>query len=72
MGFKVGQTVMLIDRSGMNALVGSIAVIKRIDEDFLHVTWTTYQLQGDGGYYLYHFKPVIEKNQQLLFSFMEV
>ena len=71
MKFKIGQRVMLIDRNGMNALVGSIAIIERIDNVFLHVTWTTPQMQDDGGYESYHFKPLIRKNQQLLFSFME-
>lgn len=70
MDFRVGQKVMLIDKSGMNALVGSIAVIERISKEFLHVTWTTPQSQANGAYYPFHFKSVVEKNQQLLFSFM--
>ena len=68
MKFKVGQRVMLTDGNGMNALVGSIAVIERIGDIYLYVTWTTAQMQDDGGYYPSHFKPLL--NQQLLFDFM--
>jgi len=70
MKFKVGQTVMLVNRTGIRALVGSIAIIERIDKEFIYVTWTTHQMQSDGAYYPYRFKLVIEKNQQLEFSFM--
>ena len=70
MKFVVGQTVMLIDNGGMNALVGSTAVIECIDDEFLYVTWTTAQRQSDGAYYPFHFKPIPRKNQQLLFAFM--
>ena len=71
MKFKVGQRVILIDGNGMNALVGSIAVIECIDNGYLYITWTTPQTQDDGGYFPSHFKPMLRKNQQLLFSFME-
>ena len=70
MQFKVGQIVMLIDRNGMSALIGSTAVIERIDNEFLYVTWATLQRQDNGGYFLSRFKPMFRKNQQLLFNFM--
>ncbi len=70
MKFKVGQTVMLINRVGMSALIGSTAIIERVGKEFLYVTWLTHQSQSDGAYYLSHFKPTVEKNQQLLFAFM--
>lgn len=68
--FEVGQAVILVDRTGMNALVGSIAIIERIDKEFIYVTWTTPQMQSNGAYFPYHFKPVIKKNEQLEFDFM--
>lgn len=71
MGFKIGQTVTLIDNSGMNALVGSTAVIKRIDDEFLYVMWITPQTQSDGAYYPYHFEPKSVCGEQFLFAFME-
>ncbi len=71
MKFKVGQKVMLKDNAGMNAIVGSIAIIYNIDKEFLYVMWTTLQRQNNGAYSPFHFEPVIKKNQQLLFSFME-
>lgn len=70
MGFKVGQKVVLIDRTGMNVLIGSTAIIKRIDKEFLYIAWITPQTQSDGAYYPFHFEPVIKKYQQLVFSFM--
>lgn len=69
--FKVGQTVELVDNNDMNAKVGSIAIIKRIDKEFLYVMWTTLQTQSDGAYYPYHFKSMLKKGEQLLFAFMK-
>lgn len=71
MDFKVGQRVMLMDRRGMLALVGSIAIIERVDKVYIYVTWTTPQKQKDGAYFPYHFKLLPTKNQQLLFAFMQ-
>ena len=72
MQFKVGQTVILMDRVDMNALIGSEAVIEHIDEEFLYVMWITPQTQSDGAYYPFHFTPKPARiGEQLLFSFMD-
>ena len=77
MEFKVGQTVEVINKSGMVASLGATAVVTKADHDFMglsliDVVWkTNFNNQMNGGYRSYHFKSLIRKNQQLLFSFME-
>ena len=77
MKFKVGQIVEVINKNGMVASLGATAVVIKGHFDFygsdlIDVVWkTNSNNQMDGGYSSYHFKPLIRKNQQLLFSFME-
>ena len=77
MKFKVGQTVKVINKSGMVVSLGATAVVTQTDYgfmglDLINVVWkTNSNNQMDGGYSSYHFKPLLVKNQQLLFSFME-
>ena len=77
MDFKVGQTVKLVDKSGMVAEIGATAEVIKTNFDFygsnlIDVVWkTNFGRQMNGGYSAYHFKPVLRKNQQLLFAFME-
>ncbi len=71
MNFKVGQTVRLIKNNNMAADIGATAVVDRITSQYVYVTWeTNYNNQGNGGYYPHQFESVIQKGQQLLFSFM--
>ena len=76
MKFKVGQIVEVINKNGMVASLGATAVVTQTDYDFMgldliNVVWkTNSNNQMDGGYNSYHFKPLLVKNQQLLFSFM--
>lgn len=72
MKFKIGQRVELVDNSGMCASIGAIAVIHDMESSFINVLWKTRSNgQSNGGYFLWHFKPAIKKNEQLLFDFME-
>ena len=72
MKFKVGQKVILIDDKFMGASLGTIAVVYRVDENYVYVHWGhDANGQGDGGYYPKQFKPLSEKGKQLEFSFME-
>ena len=77
MMFKVGQTVEVINKSGMVALLGATAVVIKSNHDFIgsdliDVVWkTNSNNQMNGGYRSSHFKPMVQKHQQLLFSFME-
>ncbi|KKN73109.1 hypothetical protein LCGC14_0404180 [marine sediment metagenome] len=75
MKFKVGQKVELVNNSGMAAPKGAIAIVKEIVggyNSFLKVVWigdVNYQMSGH--YTTCKFKPLVVKNQQLLFSFMD-
>ena len=75
MKFKVGQKVMLIENSSMAAPIGAIAVVMKVDDwlkGHIKVVWgENTSEQMDGHYRSACFKPLITKNQQLLFSFME-
>lgn len=72
MTFRVGQIVVLINNDSMGADLGTIAVVYRIEGEFLYVNWNKPNNgQGDGGYYPHQFRPLIRKDDQLLFSFME-
>ena len=71
MDFKVGQIVELINSDGMVALKGATAIVTKTTP-WLSVKWLTKSCgQVDGGYCKNSFKPLLEKNVQLLFSFME-
>lgn len=75
MGFKAGQTVEVVNNSGMVASLGATAVVKRVykfcNHDLIDVVWKTdFNNQMDGGYHSYHFEYLLRKNEQLLFSFM--
>lgn len=79
MKFEIGQIVELINNNGMNALLSATAVVTRanyffMDFSLIGVIWKRnwkQRGQGDGGYGLYHFKPLMRKNEQLVFSFMQ-
>ena len=77
MKFKVGQTVEVINKSDMVASLGATAIVTKgnydfYDSDLINVMWkTNSNNQINGGYSSYHFKPVLQKHQQLLFAFME-
>ena len=69
MDFKVGQKVMLIDNGGMNALLGTIATVYKVDFQYVYVKWEkNNSYQNDGAYNPYHFK-IISQLGQLTFSF---
>ena len=76
--FKVGQTVEVINKNGMVVSLGATAIVTRanysfMSSDLLDVVWKTKSNnQMDGTYFSSHFKPALRKNQQLLFSFMEI
>lgn len=76
MKFKVGETVEVIDKNGMVALLGATAVVTKgnhiwFDMELIDVAWkTNSNNQMNGGYTTWHFSPMLKKNQQLLFSFM--
>ena len=77
MNFKVGQMVEVINKCGMVASLGATAVVTKVKHryygmELIDVVWKTQSNnQINGGYQIYHFKPLIRKNQQLLFSFMD-
>ena len=72
MDFKVGQTVELVDNSGIAADKGATAVIIQVKRSYIVVKWKTHSNdQMDGGYSPNTFKLVLQKGEQLLFSFME-
>lgn len=74
--FKVGQIVKVVNNRGMVASIGATAVVIKANHDFIghdlvDVVWETrFNNQKNGGYESYHFKPSIEKGDQLLFEFM--
>ena len=76
MDFRVGQMVEVIDKCGMVASLGATAIVIKANHDWydsalIDVVWrTNSNNQMNGGYQIHHFKPLIKKNQQLLFSFM--
>ncbi len=71
MKFKVGQTVRLINNSGMSANVGATAVIYSVSYMFLGVNWkTNSRSQCSGEYYPDKFEPVVKIGKQLVFDFM--
>lgn len=74
MEFKTGQRVELIENDGMAADLGAVATIKGIGSKYVSVIWEKNDLrwnnQGDGGYFPHQFKPLLKKNEQLLFGFM--
>ena len=76
MDFKVGQMVEVINKRGMVVLLGATAVVTKVIHrycgmELIGVVWKTNSgNQMNGGYQIYHFKPLIKKNEQLLFSFM--
>ena len=76
MKFKVGETVEVINKSGMAVPLGATAKVIKTNFDFygsdlIDVVWkTNFGEQMNGGYSSWHFKPVLRKNQQLLFRFM--
>jgi len=70
--FVVGQTVEVVDNSGMCASIGATAIVEDINEIFLIVKWkTSSKTQMDGAYFLHHFKPKFVRDEQLLFAFMD-
>lgn len=78
MKFKIGQMVEVVDRNGMAASLGATAVVTMesyigcMGDDAIDVVWkTNSNNQMDGEYRSSHFKPLIKKNEQLLFSFMD-
>jgi len=79
MNFKVGQVVEVVNNCGMAVSKGATAVVTKANHrfrcyntDLIDVVWkTNYNNQMNGGYQIYHFKPVLRKGQQILFSFME-
>ena len=72
MDFRVGQMVKLVKAHGMGAELGATAVILRKNNEFITVSWKThFNNQAHGSYYLTRFEPVVMKNQQLLFNFMD-
>ena len=76
MDFKVGQTVEVINKCGMAASLGATAVVTKVMRQYygmelIDVVWKTQSNnQINGGYQIYRFKPLIRKNEQMLFSFM--
>lgn len=72
MQFKIGQTVELINNDGMVAPLGAIAIVTKVMHSSVNIVWVGYvNCQMDGNYHLSHFKSLVRKNQQLLFSFMD-
>ena len=77
MDFKVGGIVEVINKCGMVASLGATAVVTKVIHryygmELIDVVWKTQSNnQVNGGYQIYHFKPLIRKNEQLLFAFME-
>jgi len=73
MRFRVGQTVELVNSNNMGASLGATAIVDRVGDKYVYVTWirdSKSKSQGDGGYFPWDFKPVIRQGEQLLFSFM--
>ena len=75
MDFKVGQRVKLVDNGSMVAPRGATAVVMKADDwlkGYIKVVWEgDANEQMDGHYSSACFKPLLVKNQQLLFKFME-
>jgi len=76
MSFKVGQKVELVDNSSMTAQKGATAIVEKLftwyGVSLIKVTWKTdFGYQMNGGYESFRFKPLLRKNEQLLFSFMK-
>lgn len=73
MEFKKGQIVELVNNEGMSADVGATAVVIGTSTGGIFVQWKTLSNNQMDGMYLLcqgRFKPLIRKNQQLLFAFM--
>lgn len=72
MEFKIGQTVKLVKNHGTKAALGATATILRKYDEFIVIKWKTqHNGQTDGAYFATRFEPVIRKNEQLLFAFMD-
>lgn len=72
MKFEIGQTVKLIKNCGMSAAIGATAIVLGNHDEFIVIRWKTHSNnQTSGSFYLTRFEPVIQKNRQLLFAFME-
>ncbi|MBE3037077.1 MAG: hypothetical protein IMZ70_08380 [Candidatus Atribacteria bacterium] len=81
--FKIGQLLRLINNTGMCAPIGAIAKIVYRGSDSAYgvrVKWISGHTkivnnrvfsQMDGVYANYHFVPVLEVGEQLLFDFMK-
>lgn len=69
--FKVGQTVELINNSGMDASLGATAIVKDMWGGFLRIRWKTdYGRSRNGAYFSSRFKPKHVRGEQFLFPFM--